>query len=74
MVRRADENEIDVVALIKRLQEARLQPSVRLIFKDGREYDGAITYQDRFGTGRIINIQTEFSRDYNVYDLKEVLY
>ncbi|HJM39558.1 MAG TPA: hypothetical protein QGG59_05530 [Planctomycetota bacterium] len=74
MVRRAEDNEIDVIELIKQLQEARFQPSVRLVFKDGREFDGAITYQERFGTGRLINIQTEFSTEYNVYDLKEVIY
>ncbi|MCH2112600.1 MAG: hypothetical protein MK213_07060 [Planctomycetes bacterium] len=74
MVLRSDTSHGEILELIKSLQKATLQPTVRLVFKNGRHLDGAITYQERTGTGRIINIEEESARDYNLYDVKEVVY
>ncbi|PCH78972.1 MAG: hypothetical protein COB96_04830 [Planctomycetota bacterium] len=74
MVLRAEVSEYEIQALVIRLQEARMHPMVRLLMHDGRELEGALTYQDRFGDGRIINIEKETSFDYNLYEVKEVIY
>jgi len=72
MVRRKKLTDDELKAVIKRLQEARQYQSVTLVMHDGRELVGALTYQDRFGDGRIINIEKEIACDYNLYDVKEV--
>ena len=45
---------------------------VRLRFKDGTEEQGAVTYIERLGTGRIIDITREVSRDYSVYEIDSI--
>ncbi len=72
MVRRADITEVDLQDMILRLREARSQPNVRLVFKDGRHLDGAITFVERLGTGRLINVEDEFAADFNIYELQRV--
>ncbi len=72
MVRRADITEVDLQEMILRLRQARTEPNVRLVFKDGRRLDGAITFVERLGTGRLINVENEFAADFNIYELKQV--
>ena len=73
MVRRATDEELpDLHNLFRRLQLARTQPNVRLSFKDGRSYDGAITFVERLGTGRLINVDSEFSMEFNIHELQRV--
>ncbi len=77
MVKRAthDNNGREhLVEIVTRLREAQSAPHVRLAFKDGRVYDGAITFVERLGTGRLINVDTELSIQFSVYDLAEVSY
>lgn len=75
MVRLATDREFaEIQQIIRRLKEARSQPNVRLAFKDGRVYDGAITFVERLGTGRLINIDREFALGFNVYDIRAVEY
>lgn len=75
MVRRADQNPSpEIQRLQGRLQVARTQPKVILSFKDGRSFDGAITFVERLGTGRLINIDREISVDFNIRDLQDVNY
>ncbi|MBL7007873.1 MAG: hypothetical protein ISR76_02665 [Planctomycetes bacterium] len=72
MVRRADITEVDIQEMILRLRQARTEPNVRLLFKDGRNMNGAITFVERLGTGRLINVDDEFAADFNIYELKQV--
>jgi hypothetical protein len=72
MVRRATLTEDEIKQMVLRLREARTQPNVRLVFQDGRQMDGAITYVERLGTGRLINVDEEFAADFNVHELKRV--
>ncbi|MBC8328957.1 MAG: hypothetical protein H8E31_09445 [Planctomycetes bacterium] len=58
--------------MILRLRQARTEPNVRLLFKDGRNMNGAITFVERLGTGRLINVDDEFAADFNIYELKQV--
>ena len=75
MVRRADtEFAHNLEWLRTRLREARTQPNVTLGFKDGRSYDGAITFVERLGTGRLINVDCEFSMDFHIRELRDVAY
>ena len=75
MVRPSDKlQSSDILRLQSRLKEARTQPNVKLAFKDGRVVDGAITFVERLGTGRLINVDREFSLDFSIYDLREVSY
>ncbi|KAA3605001.1 MAG: hypothetical protein DWQ01_20595 [Planctomycetota bacterium] len=75
MVRLAD-NDPDLTEqiqkLMQRLREARTQPNVQLAFRDGRRLVGAITFVERLGTGRLINVEEEFALDFNIYDLETV--
>ncbi|MHC4379590.1 MAG: hypothetical protein ACYSU1_00675 [Planctomycetota bacterium] len=43
--------------------------SVRLRFRDGREENGAITFVERLGRGRLIDMDREFSMDFSIADL-----
>lgn len=75
MVRPANDREFaQIQQIISRLKSARSQPNVRLAFKDGRVYDGAITFVERLGTGRLINVDREFAMGFNVYDIRSVEY
>ncbi len=75
MVLRVHQAQIpDLQSLFHRLQEARSQPSVRMYFKDGRVLDGAITFVERLGTGRLINVDQEFSLEFSIHDLRRVEY
>lgn len=75
MVRPADKHENpELDKLRTQLREARTQPNVQLAFKDGRIVDGAITFVERLGTGRLINVDREFSLDFNIRDLRQVNY
>ena len=51
---------------------ARGADMVNLHFKDGRNVDGAIIFNEFKGTGRIINIKKEVSIDFNLGELKDV--
>ena len=75
MVRRADNQFAHNLEWLRtRLREARTQPTVTLAFKDGRSYDGAITFVERLGTGRLINVDSEFSMDFHIRELRDVAY
>lgn len=71
---RPDHSQEHLVEIVTRLREAREAPHVRLAFKDGRVYDGAITFVERLGTGRLINVDTELSIQFSVYELADVSY
>ncbi len=64
----------DPLELIRRLKEARTRYNVRVRFKDGREEQGAITYVERLGRGRIIDVDREFAMDFDLSDLVDVEY
>jgi len=73
MVRLANDTlPTDYHKILTRLRLARTQPNVRLEFKDGRSADGAITFVERLGTGRLINIYEEISVDFHIYELLRV--
>ncbi len=73
MVRRITETELpSVEELILKLQIAHTKKVVRVHFKDGSDEVGAVTYVPRFGTGRLIDVTREFSRDYSIYDVADV--
>ncbi|MDA1260098.1 MAG: hypothetical protein O3A20_05695 [Planctomycetota bacterium] len=56
------------------MKEARTRYNVRVRFKDGREENGAVTYVERLGRGRIINVDREFALDFAIDDLAEIEY
>ena len=60
--------------LILKLKEARTKFNVLLRFKTGREERGAITYQERLGKGRLIDIDREFAMDFVLADLAGIDY
>lgn len=64
----------DVLELVRRLKEARTRYNVRVRFKDGREEHGAVTYVERLGRGRIIDVDREFALDFAIGDLAEIEY
>lgn len=64
----------DVLELIRRLKEARTRYNVRVRFKDGREEHGAVTYAERLGRGRIIDVDREFAMDFTIADVSEIDY
>lgn len=64
----------DVLELVRRLKEARTRYNVRVRFKDGREEHGAVTYVERLGRGRIIDVDREFALDFAIGDLSEIDY
>ena len=73
MVRRIPEPELPPIQdLVDKLKIAHTKKTVLLKFKDGTQEHGAVTYVERLGTGRVIDITREVSRDYNVYDIEEV--
>ena len=72
MVRRPDDSEIDIDALIARLKEGRTKGSVLLVFKNGREERGAITYQERLRRGRLIDVEREFAMDFDLAELANI--
>lgn len=72
MVRRVPYSEAELQQMILKLRKASTQPNVRLVFKDGRMLDGAITFVERLGTGRLINVDNEFAANFNIYELKRV--
>lgn len=73
MVRRIPPSELPTVEeLIQKLQVAHTKKMVRVHFKDGSSEIGAVTYVPRFGTGRLIDVAREFSRDYNLYDIADI--
>jgi hypothetical protein len=73
MVRRIPEPELPPIQdLVDKLKIAHTKKTVLLKFKDGTEEHGAVTYVERLGTGRIIDIAREIARDYNVYEIEAV--
>jgi hypothetical protein len=73
MVRRIPETELPPIQhLVDKLKVAHTKNLVRLRFKDGTEEQGAVTYIERLGTGRIIDIAREVSRDYSVYEIDSI--
>ncbi len=73
MVRRIPETELPPIQhLVDKLKVAHTKKLVRLRFKDGTEEQGAVTYIERLGTGRIIDIAREVSRDYSVYEIDTI--
>lgn len=75
MVRPADDhNYHQLQQLVLRLKEARTAPSVRMTFRDGRVLQGAITFVERLGTGRLINVDREYALTFSVYDIQSIEY
>jgi len=48
------------------LMNARQADWVELLLEDGRSLSGAIIFNEFKGTGRLINVDEEFSFDFNV--------
>ena len=70
MVRPVIESELpDLKKLSARLKEGMTKYSVRLRFRDGRSENGAITFVERLGRGRLIDMDREFSMDFCIADL-----
>lgn len=69
MVERPDHSPEELDHLILKLKEARTKFNVLLRFKTGREERGAITYQERLGRGRLIDIDREFAMDFAIAEL-----
>ena len=51
---------------------ARQSSWVTLQFHDGESLAGAIIFNEYKGTGRIINIDEEFSRDFHASEIRDV--
>jgi hypothetical protein len=54
------------------LMNARQADWVELSFDDGRSLEGAIIFNEFKGTGRLINVDQEFSFDFNVDQVVDV--
>lgn len=75
MVRRADKHEVDLTEILQTLLKYNTRPNLRLVFKDGRkDWFGAVAYNERQGLGRVIDVRTEFSGIFNVYELAQAIY
>ncbi len=54
------------------LMNARQSNWVTLHFTDGEVVSGAIIFNEYKGTGRIINVDQEFSRDFKAMEIRDV--
>lgn len=54
------------------LMNARQADWVELFLEDGRALSGAIIFNEFKGTGRLINVDQEFSFDFNVDQVLDV--
>lgn len=54
------------------LMNARQTEWVGLVLEDGRALSGAIIFNEFKGTGRLINVDEEFSFDFNVDQVVDV--
>ena len=54
------------------LMNARQADWVELFLEDGRSLSGAIIFNEFKGTGRLINVDEEFSFDFNVDQVVDV--
>ena len=54
------------------LMNARQAEWVELSLEDGRSLSGAIIFNEFKGTGRLINVDDEFSYDFNVDQVTDV--
>lgn len=73
MVRRVPASELPPIEeLIHKLKVAHTKSMVRVHFKDGSSEVGAVTYVERLGTGRIIDVSREIARDYNVHEIADL--
>jgi hypothetical protein len=54
------------------LMNARQAEWVQLSLEDGRSLSGAIIFNEFKGTGRLINVDEEFSYDFNVDQVTDV--
>jgi hypothetical protein len=54
------------------LMNARQAEWVELSLEDGRSLSGAIIFNEFKGTGRLINVDEEFSYDFNVDQVTDV--
>ncbi len=54
------------------LMNARQTNWVTLHFHDGKVVSGAIIFNEYKGTGRIINVEKEYSQDFTVADIADV--
>jgi hypothetical protein len=54
------------------LMNARQADWVQLSLEDGRSLSGAIIFNEFKGTGRLINVDEEFSYDFNVDQVTDV--
>jgi hypothetical protein len=54
------------------LMNARQADWVELCLEDGRSLAGAIIFNEFKGTGRLINVDEEFSLDFNVDQIVDV--
>ena len=54
------------------LMNARQAAWVQLHLTDDRSFEGAIIFNEFKGTGRLINVQTEVSFDFNVDQVVDV--
>jgi len=55
------------------LMNARQAEWVELSIEDGRALSGAIIFNEFKGTGRLINVDEEFSYDFNVDQVMDVV-
>ena len=54
------------------LRAARLADMCNVHFKDGRVFSGALVFNPFKGTGRLINVDEEFSIDFEIDDVRDV--
>ena len=54
------------------LLRARMADLCTVHFKDGRVFSGALVFNQFKGTGRLINVDEEFSIDFQIDDVREV--
>ncbi len=54
------------------LLNARTADKVTMHFKDGRIVNGALIFNPFKGTGRLINIDQEFSVDFGIDDIRDL--
>ena len=65
---------VDPERIYDLLLGSRTASECTLHFKDGRILRGALVFNQFKGTGRLINVDREFSLDFHIRDLDEVIY
>jgi hypothetical protein len=65
-------NRVDPERIYDMLLSARTAEVCTVHFKDGRTLRGALVFNQFKGTGRLINVDEEFSYDFNVDQVVDV--